>query len=431
MTRTVLRGARVPGDVAIRDGVVVAVGDIEAEPGDTVVRVDGDIITAGFINSHHHLYQWMTRGRAVNCNLFDWLTTLYPVWGQLRLEDIHLAAKVGLAELALSGCTTVFDHNYLVPNGDDRVFDEIVRASEIVGTRLHLARGSMDLGESDGGLPPDNVVEDRDQILESTKSLVDRTAANELVDIVVAPCSPFSVTQELMIESAALARSLGIRLHTHLAETTEETEDCLERFGARPVQLLDEWGWVADDVWVAHGIHFNDREVKLLGERGMGVAHCPSSNARLAAGTCRVTDLEAAGVAVGLGVDGVASNEMGRLFPELRQATYAARLRAGDPTVFGSQDALRLATVGGARCLGRPELGELKVGAPGDLAVWRGDDLGDFPDPLDAFALGPDRRPRHVLVAGRFIVQDGEVQGLDVGRAYEDLAVASRRLWDT
>lgn len=429
MTRIVLRGARSPGDVAIDGGTIVAVGSVAPEPGDEVVDVPGDIVTAGFVNSHHHLYQWMTRGRAVGCDLFGWLTALYPVWAQLTVDDVRLAARVGIAELARSGCTSVFDHHYLVPGGDVTVFDAIVDAAGEVGTRLQLSRGSMDLGESKGGLPPDHVVEDRDAILAHTEALAGHLADDPLVDVVVAPCSPFSVTPELMTESAELARRLGLRLHTHLAETIDEETDALARFGRRPVELLDGWGWLDDDVWVAHGIHFDDVEVALLGERGVGVAHCPSSNARLASGMCRVGDLEPAGVPVGLGVDGVASNEVGRLFPELRQSLYTARQRTLDAASFQPADALRLATEGGARCLGRDDLGRLEPGAAADIAVWPGDDLGDVPDPVDGLVLGPDRQVRHLYVAGRRVVEDGTVLGLDLDRAHRDLAAASRRLW--
>ena len=240
--RLVLRGARHPGDVAIVDGRIVGVGTIASEPGDEVVRCDGDIITAGLVNTHHHLYQWMTRGRAVGCDLFGWLVELYPVWGRLSVDDVRAAALVGLGELAATGCTTASDHHYLVPRGDDTVFDAIVDAARQVGIRLHLSRGSMDLGESRGGLPPDHVVEDRDAILASTESVIARHHDGEMVHVTVAPCSPFSVTPELMVESAELARRHGLRLHTHLCETVEEQQHCLERFGRRPVEMLDEWG---------------------------------------------------------------------------------------------------------------------------------------------------------------------------------------------
>jgi hydroxypyruvate isomerase len=285
--RLVLRGARWPGDVALDDGRILAVGQVEPEEGDTVLRCDGDIITAGLVNTHHHFYQWMTRGRAVGCDLFGWLSELYPVWARLSPEDVHAAALVALAELALTGCTTAADHHYVVPGGDDSVFDAVADAARTIGIRVHVARGSMDLGESKGGLPPDFLVEELDAILASTESVAGRLHDGERVVVTVAPCSPFSVTPELMRESAALARRLGLRLHTHLAETLDEERDAVARFGRRPVDLVEELGWVAGDVWLAHGIHFNDDEVRRLGAAGTGVAHCPSSNARLGSGLAR------------------------------------------------------------------------------------------------------------------------------------------------
>ena len=428
--RLVLRGARHPGDVAVADGRIVAVGTVPAEPGDEVVRCEGDVVTAGLVNTHHHLYQWMTRGRAVGCNLFDWLVELYPVWGRLSVEDVRAAALVGLGELAATGCTTASDHHYLVPRGDDTVFDAIVDAAGEVGLRLHLSRGSMDLGESLGGLPPDHVVEDRDAILASTESVIARHHDGEMVHVTVAPCSPFSVTPGLMVESAELARRHGLRLHTHLCETVEEQEHCLERFGRRPVEMLDEWGWVGDDVWLAHGIHIDDGEMARLGTAGTGVAHCPSSNARVAAGMCRVTDLRAAGCPVGLGVDGVASNEVGGLFGELRQALYTARRRELRPDALMPADVVEMGTSGGARCLGLDDLGSVQVGMRADLAVWPGDDLGDIADALTALVLGPDRRVRHLFVEGRAVVADGLLLGTDLAEAHRDLAGHARRLWE-
>jgi cytosine/adenosine deaminase-related metal-dependent hydrolase len=428
MARTVLRGAR-NGDIAFADGLIVAVEPVPAEPGDTDMRVDGDILTAGLINTHHHLYQWMTRGRAIGCDLFEWLVTLYPVWGRMDVEDVHAAALVGMGELAATGCTTAFDHHYVVPRGDDTVFDAIVEAARSVGIRLYLSRGSMDLSEKDGGLPPDHLVEDRDAILTSTERVISAHHDGDMVAVVVAPCSPFSVTGELMVESAELARKHGLRLHTHLCETIDEQDHCLERFGRRPVDQMLEWGWIGDDVWLAHGIHLSDEEITTLGRLQTGVAHCPSSNARLAAGMCPVVDLRAAGAPVGLGVDGVASNEVGGLFPELRQALYTARLREGRSDALMPSDAIHLATVGGAACLGRNDLGRLDVGAAADIAVWPGSDLGDIEDPATALVLGPDRRVRHLFVAGEQRVADGEVTGVDMSAAHQTLARRSSRLW--
>ncbi len=441
--RTVLVGGRAsdttadtPGavaEIAIADGLIAqvgsAAGQVERRGGDTVIDVDGDIITAGLVNTHHHLYQWMTRGRATGCNLFDWLVTLYPVWAQLDVEDVLAAARVGLAELALSGCTTAADHHYLVPRGDDSVFDAIATAAAEVGIRLHLARGSMDLGESDGGLPPDHVVEDTESILVSTERVIDRWHDGEMVVVTVAPCSPFSVSETLMRESAALARRHGLKLHTHLAETREEEADCLARFGQRPLAVLEEWDWVASDVWYAHGVHFDDAEIARLAQAGAGVAHCPSSNARLAAGFCRTRDLRAAGVPVGLGVDGVASNEQGTLMTEMRQALWSARQGTQDPAALAAADALDMATVGGANCLGRPDVGRLVPGARADLVVWPGEDLADIPDTVEALVFGPDRRARLVFVGGQPVVQDGMLRGLDLAAARRDLAQRARRLW--
>jgi cytosine/adenosine deaminase-related metal-dependent hydrolase len=427
--RTVLRGARWPGDVAIRDGWIEAVGDVASDPDDTVLDVSGDIVTAGLVNTHHHLYQWLTRGRAVDRDLFGWLTELYPVWARIDAEDVHAAALVGLGELALTGCTTAADHHYLVPGGDEAVFDALGEAARAVGIRLYLARGSMDLGASQGGLPPDHVVEDRDTILASTEAVADRWHDGERIVVTVAPCSPFSVTPELMTESAALARTRGLRLHTHLAETIDEQHDCLARFGCRPVELMEDLGWIADDVWVAHAVHLDDREVARLGAAGTGVAHCPSSNGRLGTGLCRVTDLLAAGVPVGLGVDGVASNEVGGLFPELRQALYAARQRTRRADALRPDDVLRLATEGGATCLGRADLGRLEPGRRADLVVWPGEDLADVPGPIDGLVLGPDRRARLVLVDGEPVVRDGDLVGTDHPANRRELARRARRLW--
>jgi cytosine/adenosine deaminase-related metal-dependent hydrolase len=429
MGRLVLRGARWPGDVAIMGDRIAAVGSVPEEEGDQVVRVDGDIITAGLVNTHHHVYQWMTRGWAFDCTLFGWLTTLYPVWARITPEDVEAAANVAMAELALTGCTTAADHHYVVPGGDDSVFDAIAAAARRIGIRAHIARGSMDLGESKGGLPPDSVVEDLDAILASTQSVYERLHDGERITITVAPCSPFSVTPELMTESAALARRHGLRLHTHLAETLDEERACLERFGRRPLQLLDDIGWIAPDVWVAHGIHFDDAEVQRLAATGTGIAHCPSSNCRLGSGIARVVDLTRAGAPVGLGVDGVASNEIGGLFPEMRMALFLARQRDLSATTFQPEDALRLATEGGARCLGRDDVGRLAPGYRADVAVWPADDLGDVLDPLAGLVLGPERRARHVLVSGEYVVRDGTLLGADIHELRRELARRARRLW--
>ena len=430
-SRTVYRGARWPGDLAVAGGRIVGVGEVAHQAGDVEIDCSGSVITAGFVNTHHHLYQWMTRGWASGCDLFSWLTTLYPVWGRLDVEDVHAAALVGLAELAMSGCTTAADHHYLVPRGDDSVFDAIVDAAATVGIRLHLSRGSMDLSEKDGGLPPDHVVESIDSILASTERVIAAHHDGEMVNVVVAPCSPFSVSGDLMVESAALARRHGLQLHTHLAETMDENQHCLERFGRRPLAQLREWGWTGPDVWVAHGIWFDDDEVATMGATGTGVAHCPSSNARLAAGMCRTTDLRSAGAPVGLGVDGVASNEIGGLFPELRQSLFTARLRSLDATCFDHLDALSMASEDGARCLGRADIGALEVGRRADFAVWSTEDIADIADPLVGLVFGPDRRVDRLVVGGRAVVQGGALVGVDLTAAHRRLAQRASRLWPT
>ena len=427
-SRLVLRGARHPGDIAVRNGLIEAVGIVPAEPGDQVLGVPGDIVTAGFVNTHHHLYQWATRGYAVDEGLFGWLRTLYPVWARLDPDDVYAAALVGLSELALTGCTTAADHHYLVPRGDDSVFDRLAQAARDVGIRAHIARGSMDLGESDGGLPPDSVVEDTDAILASTQAVHERLHDGERIVITVAPCSPFTVTPRLMTESAELARRLGTQLHTHLCETLDEERDTLARFGKRPLELMQDLGWVGDDVWYAHGIHFTDAEVATLGATGTGVGHCPSSNARLGSGMCRVSDLVAAGAPVGLGVDGVASNESGSLFTELRQALFTGRQRTGRPESLGVADVLALATTGGAKALGRDDIGSIEVGKRADLAVWSGHDVQDIANPVAALVLGPDKRVRHLLVGGEPVVTDGVLLGVDLAAARADLAGRARKL---
>jgi cytosine/adenosine deaminase-related metal-dependent hydrolase len=427
--RLVLRGARWPGDIAVSQGRIDSVGQVEHRPGDRELRCEGDVITPGLIDAHHHLFQRMTRGLATSSSLFGWLQELYPIWTRLDVADVEAAATAGLVELARSGCTTVADHHYLVPGGDDSVFDAIVEAARAVGVRLYLGRGSMDLGESRGGLPPDHLVEDIDSVLASTERLADAVHDGDMTNVVVAPCSPFTVTGILMQESAALARRRGLRLHTHLAETRDEQDYSLRRFGCRPLEYMERLNWLGPDVWYAHGIHLSAEEIKRVGAARAGVAHCPSSNGRLGSGICPVTDLEEAGSPVGLGADGAASNEVGTLFPELRQALYLGRLRGCSAEAFLPSDALRMATVGGARCLGRTDLGRLERGMRADIAVWPAGDLVDIADPAAALVLGPDRRVRHLFVGGRQVVADGAVTGVDAEAARRSLARRTRRLF--
>ncbi|HWH06608.1 MAG TPA: 8-oxoguanine deaminase, partial [Gaiellaceae bacterium] len=355
------------GWVLVEDGLVAALGSGPEPDAGERVDLEGAVVTPALVNTHHHLYQTLTRARAPQGTLFEWLVELYPTWARLDAEAEYAAARTGLAELALSGCGTVFDHHYVFPHGEQGIVEAELEAARELGVRIVASRGSMDLGESDGGLPPDSVVETIDAILDDTRRLarLHEAGPGARVQIAVAPCSPFSVTAELMEESAALARELGLGLHTHLAETVEEEAFCRERFGCSPVEYLERLGWLASDVWCAHCVHLSEGEIGRFGASGTGVAHCPSSNLRLGAGVAPVRQLLDAGVRVGLGVDGSASNERGDLFLEVKQALLVARGRGG-PAALTSRDALRLATRGGAAVLGREDIGQL---APGKCAA--------------------------------------------------------------
>jgi 8-oxoguanine deaminase len=445
VSRTVIEGCaiatvdaagteHVDGHIVIEDGRIAAVGAGPAPQGDAQ-RIDGRgrLATPGLVNCHHHLYQWATRGLAQQATLFEWLTELYPTWVRLDGEIESAAARAGLGALAVSGCTTSTDHHYVFPAGAGDLLEVEVDAARAIGLRFHPCRGSMDLGRSDGGLPPDEVVEDRDVILAASEAAIDRfhdPAPDSMLRIALAPCSPFSVTRELMADSAELARQRGVRLHTHLAETLDEEEFCLELFGLRPVEYLEEVGWLGDDVWLAHCVHLNDEEVGRFGETGTGVAHCPTSNARLGAGIAPVVALTRAGAPVGLGVDGAASNEGGVLSAELHQALLVARLAAG-PAAMTAREALVHGTIEGARCLGREaELGSLEPGKLADVALWRIDDLGHagIEDPVAALVLGATPRVDTLLVGGRAVVRSGELRTADEDALARDLAAASRAL---
>jgi cytosine/adenosine deaminase-related metal-dependent hydrolase len=423
----------------IEDGRILAVGVGPApDQGVDVECIDGRgrLATPGLVNCHHHLYQWATRGLAQQATLFEWLTELYPTWARLDGEIESAAARAGLGTLAVSGCTTSMDHHYVFPAGAGDLLEIEVDAARAIGLRFHACRGSMDLGRSDGGLPPDEVVEDRDVILAASEAAIDRfhdPAPDSMLRIALAPCSPFSVTRELMADSAELARQRGVRLHTHLAETLDEEEFCLELFGLRPVEYLEDVGWLGDDVWLAHCVHLSDDEVGRFGETGTGVAHCPSSNARLGAGVAPVAALTAAGAPVGLGVDGPASNEAGELAGELREALLVARIKGG-PQALTAREALALGTIEGARCLGREdELGSLEPGKLADVALWRMDDLAHagIGDPVAALVLGPARPVDTLLVGGRVVVDAAELRTANEDEIATDIARASRRLADT
>jgi cytosine/adenosine deaminase-related metal-dependent hydrolase len=425
------------GHLVVEDGRIAAVGagaaPDEARDGARVVDGTGCLATPGLVNCHHHLYQWATRGLSQQSTLFEWLQELYPVWAQIDGEIERAAARAGLAALLRSGCSTATDHHYVFPRGAGDLLAIEVEAAAGLGIRFHPCRGSMDLGRSGGGLPPDEITEDRDAILAACAEAIDRfhdPAPDSMLRIALAPCSPFSVTGELMAETAELARQRGVRLHTHLAETADEEDFCLERFGVRPVEYLEQLGWLGADVWLAHCVHLDEREVRRFGETRTGVAHCPSSNARLGAGIAPVGALVGAGAPVGLGVDGAASNEAGELAGELREALLLARL-AGGPRALTARQALALGTIHGARCLGREaEIGSLEPGKLADVALWRldGVDHAGIADPVAALVLGPRPLVELLLVGGRPVVDGGELRTGDEAEIARELAAASKRL---
>jgi cytosine/adenosine deaminase-related metal-dependent hydrolase len=427
------------GHVVVDGDRIVSVGGGAAPesaarlPGATTIDAGGCVVTPGLVNTHHHLYQWATRGRAVDSTLFGWLTELYPVWARIDEQIVADAATAGLAWLARTGCSTTSDHHYVFPRGGGDVLGATVAAARAVGLRFHPTRGSMDLGVASGGLPPDEVVEDLDTILAATEQAIadfHDPGPGSMLRMGVAPCSPFSVTGELMRAAADLARRHQVRLHTHLAETTDEDRYCAERFGCTPVEYLDFLGWLAGDVWVAHGVVLDDAAIGRLAASRTGVAHCPSSNARLGAGICRTADLVAAGVPVGLGVDGSASNEESSLLGEVRQAVLMARA-AGGPQALTVRRSLELATRGGAELLGRAdELGSLEPGKLADLALWRLDDLphAGIADPVAALVLGARPRLELLLVNGEVVVEHDEVITVDEPEAARAATAAAIRL---
>jgi cytosine/adenosine deaminase-related metal-dependent hydrolase len=424
-------GTELAGGWILLDGATIAAVGEGAPPAAEVVEdLRGAVVTPGLVNVHHHLFQTLTRTRAQEADLFTWLRTLYPVWGRIDEDAGYAAARTGLAELALSGCTTVFDHHYLFPQGRGGFVEAEVRAAAELGVRIVASRGSMDLGASQGGIPPDEVVEDTDNALAETERLatLHERGPGARVQIAVAPCSPFSVTRRLMVESAELARRLGLRLHTHLAETVEEEAYCRELYGCTPVEYLAELGWLEDDVWCAHCVHLSDGDITRFAEARTGVAHCPTSNLRLGAGVAPVRELVDAGVAVGLGVDGSASNERGDLSFEVKQALLVARGRGG-ATAMTAREALRLATRGGAAVLGRVDVGRIEPGACADLAVWPVDrlELAGSDDPVAALVLAGPQRVERLLVGGDEVVRDSElVQADEREIAREHRAQAAR-----
>jgi cytosine/adenosine deaminase-related metal-dependent hydrolase len=419
------------GWVLVEDGLVGAVGDGDEPEADERVDLGGAVVTPGLVNTHHHLYQTLTRARAQQADLFTWLRELYPVWAGVDAEAEYAAARAGIAELALSGCSTVFDHHYVFPRGREGLIEAEVQAARELGVRLVASRGSMDLGVSDGGLPPDELVEEHDDVLAETERLagaLHEPSPGARVQIAVAPCSPFSVTGRLMESSAALARRLGLPLHTHLAETAEEESYCRDLFGCTPVEYLERLGWLAKDVWCAHCVHLSAEDVERFGRTGTGVAHCPTSNLRLGAGVAPVRELLGVGARVGLGVDGSASNERSDLLFEVRQALLVARGRSGSQAMT-AREALRLGTRGGADVLGRDDIGSLEPGKCADFAVWRTDviELGGADDLVAALVFTAPHRVERLVVGGEDVVRGGALMRADESAIARAHRVQARR----
>jgi cytosine/adenosine deaminase-related metal-dependent hydrolase len=433
------------GGLFCEDGFIRQVGSTEELPhtADEILDLDNHLLLPGLVNTHHHFYQTLTRAvpAAQDANLFNWLKTLYPIWARMTPEDIFVSTKTAMAEMALSGCTTSSDHLYLFPNGS-RLDDEIIAAREM-GMRLHASRGSMSLGESKGGLPPDSVVDSEDTILKDSQRLIEQyhdPQPGAMTRVVLAPCSPFSVTGELMRQSAQMARQYGVHLHTHLAETQDEEGFCQQLFGHRPVGYMESLDWVGEDVWFAHSVWVNQEEIDLYARTGCGVAHCPSSNMRLASGIAPVWEFMAAGVKLGLGVDGSASNDSSHLLNETRQAMLLARVRAGiegaslsgsTKPILTARQALEIATLGGAAVLGRDDIGSLEAGKCADfiaINLNRLDFAGALHDPLAAALFCHPAGVDYNVVHGRFVVRQGELTTLNLPKHIEKHNQAAKRL---
>ena len=418
--------------ILIRDGVIASIGPAPREA-DEVLDASGCIVYPGLVNTHHHLYQTFSRNlpQVQNMELFDWLTALYEIWKNLDREAVYYSSLVGMGELLKTGCTTCFDHHYVFPGGGSAaLLDAQFAAAGDLGMRMYASRGSMDLSRKDGGLPPDSVVQAVDEILRDSRAAVERyhdPAPFSMRRVALAPCSPFSAGETLYRQSAVLARDLGVRLHTHLCETKDEENYVLEKYGKRPLAYMEDLGWVGSDVWYAHGIHFNDGELKLLADTGTGVAHCPISNMKLASGVCRVPDMLELGVPVGLAVDGSASNDGSNLLEELRAAYLLHRLCSSERAPSG-YDCLKIATRGSARVLGWEELGSLEPGKAGDLFLIRRDRLELVGADLDVKSMlgtvGFKGPVDYTVVNGRVVVKDGRLTGVDEEKAVREARAA-------
>ncbi|WP_345532708.1 8-oxoguanine deaminase [Viridibacterium curvum] len=424
------------GGVFIRDGVIEAVGSSEALPqeADEVIDLAGHVLMPGLINTHHHMYQSLTRAvpAAQDAELFDWLSALYPIWAGLTPEMIRVSTLTAMAELILSGCTTSSDHLYIYPNGCR--LDDSIEAARQIGMRFTASRGSMSVGRSRGGLPPDRVVEDEEAILRDTRRLIETyhdATRYSMLHVAVAPCSPFSVSRDLMRESAVLARSYGVRLHTHLAENVKDVSYSREQFGMTPAEYAESLGWTGADVWHAHCVQLDTAGIALFARTGTGVAHCPCSNMRLASGIAPIPAMHAAGVPVGLGVDGCASNDGAHMLGEARQAMLLARVGFG-PAAMSARQALELATLGGARVLGRDDIGALAPGMSADCVAFRLDDVslagGAVHDPVAALVFGTPPRVQLSVINGKAVVRDGELQTVELPAVLRQHDVLARQL---
>ncbi|MGO2421115.1 MAG: 8-oxoguanine deaminase [Vibrio casei] len=425
------------GGLVIKGNTILELVSLNSEPSykiDTVVDARQHVVTPGLINAHHHFYQTLTRAYpdALNKELFNWLKTLYPVWAGLDEEMHSLSTEVALVEMMMSGCTTASDHHYLIPVGLEHAIDIQVEAAKKLGIRAILTRGSMSLGEDEGGLPPRHTIQTEQTIIDDSVRLIKSYHERNdgaMTQIALAPCSPFSVTTDLMKETSRIAHQEDVMMHTHLCETIDEEDFCLQRFGHRPVDYLESVGWLNDKTWLAHGIHFNDEEIKRLGKAGVGISHCPTSNMMLASGICRNNELEAAGVKVGLGVDGSASNDGSNMIGEVRMAMYLQRLRYGSANVSHT-DALRWATKGSAAAMGRTDIGTLAVGKQADVAMFTLNDIrfSGSHDPLAALIMCGAQQADRVMINGVWRVHDGHVIGLDLENLLIRHRAAAKRL---
>jgi 8-oxoguanine deaminase len=408
------------GGIVVENGVIVETVGANATPHhDRIFDASQHVVIPGLVNTHHHFYQTLTRAHpnAINKELFDWLKALYPLWARLTPEAHRIATRLALTELLMAGVTTTSDHHYVFPGGLDDAMDIQVEEARRVGVRMTVTRGSMNLSVKDGGLPPDSVVQDHDTILTDCERVIGKyhqPVAGATIQIALAPCSPFSVTRDLMRDTASLAAKHDCRLHTHLAETRDEDDFCKAKFGMRPLDYLEDCGWLNNRTWLAHGIHFNDADIAKLGRHGVGVCHCPTSNMTLASGQCRTCDLETAGVAVGLGVDGSASNDSSNLMEGVRHALMLNRLTYGQRVTH--LDALRWATEGSAKCLGREDIGKIAVGKQADLAFFKLDELrfSGAGDPLAALVLCGAHRADRVMIGGVWRLSDGLPTSIDL-----------------